>query len=76
MLSAGIGVKIAHSPDDPRQQRLCALLRMVGYFIAYWIVFTICLAMLSLFVRGYVLLHVVVGLGFVAACGWILINRR
>ena len=61
--------------DQPRR-RLYALLRMVGYFIAYWIVFTICLVMLSLFVRGFVLPYVDAGLGFLVACGWMLINRR
>ncbi len=52
------------------------MLRMVGYFIGYWIVFTVCLALLSLFVRGFFLLYVDIGLGFLAACGWMLINRR
>lgn len=51
------------------------MLRMVGHFIAYWVGLTICFTLLSLFMSGFVLVHVVVGFGFVAAIAWMLIDR-
>ena len=77
MRLAAAKVKMARAGVESWRRKVLngAMLRTAGEFLAYWVGLSICLTLISLFAWDVVLLHHTVGLGFLAAAGFLLADR-